>query len=83
MSKAHKGFVDNSGVQSHSAGSHFPYTIVCIGGFPALDNDASAEVWGPDGRKDGPFSTFGEAEEWAHFLSKKGSAAELIGYRGN
>ena len=81
MSKAHKGFVSDSGVQSHSAGDHFPYSIVCIGGFPAADNNAHCEVWGPDGRRDGPFSTHEAAENWAAFLKRKGAAADFIGWK--
>ena len=68
MSKAHKGFVEDSGVQSHSAGDYFPYTIVCIGGFPAPDNDAYFEVWGPEGCKHGPFKTHVGAESMARVL---------------
>jgi len=76
--KAHNGFVSDSGVQSHSSGDYFPYTIVCVGGFPAEDNDAQAEVWGPDGRRDGPFCTHAEAEEWAAWLKRLGEAADFV-----
>ena len=34
MKDAHKGFVGQSGVQEHSAGSDFPVTHYCVGGFP-------------------------------------------------
>ena len=78
MAKAHKGFVDNSGVQSHSAGDHFPYSVVCVGGFPAEGNSAHAEVWGPEGRRDDPFDTHAEAEEWAAWLKKLGDAADFV-----
>lgn len=78
MSKAHKGFVDNSGVQSHSAGDLFPYSIVCIGGFPAADNNAYCEVWGPEGRRDGPFREHSAAEEWAAFLKRSPSWANAV-----
>jgi hypothetical protein len=43
--KAHTGHAGVSGVQNHSCGSHYPATIVCVGGFPTVDNDATAEVW--------------------------------------
>lgn len=78
MAKAHNGFVSDSGVQSHSAGDHFPYSVVCVGGFPAEGNSAHAEVWGPEGRRDGPFDTHAEAEEWATWLKKLGDAADFV-----
>ena len=34
-----------SGIQPHSRSKSYPATVVCIGGFPRLDNDATAEVW--------------------------------------
>ena len=78
MTESHKGFVEASGVQKHPAGSHCPYTVVCIGGFPAANNDAYCEVWGPDDRKDGPFGSHEAAEEWATWLKKLGDAADLV-----
>lgn len=34
-----------SGIQTWSRGSTYPATVVCVGGFPTIHNDASAEVW--------------------------------------
>ena len=34
-----------SGIQTWSRGTTYPATVVCVGGFPTVDNDATAEVW--------------------------------------
>lgn len=34
-----------SGIQPHSRAKNYPATVVCVGGFPRKDNDATAEVW--------------------------------------
>ena len=34
-----------SGIQTWSRGETYPATVVCVGGFPTVDNDATAEVW--------------------------------------
>jgi hypothetical protein len=34
-----------SGIQTWSRGECYPATVVSVGGFPADDNDNTAEVW--------------------------------------
>ena len=34
-----------SGIQTWSRGETYPATVVCVGGFPTNQNDATAEVW--------------------------------------
>ena len=34
-----------SGIQTWSRGETYPATVVCVGGFPRVGNDATAEVW--------------------------------------
>jgi hypothetical protein len=38
--------LNNGGIQAHSAGSDYPYTIVIHGGWPTPSNDCTAEVLG-------------------------------------
>lgn len=66
--KAHSGHAGVSGVQNHSCGSHFPATIVCVGGFPTKDNGATAEVW-YRGHKLKGFPTHATAEVVAEYLA--------------
>ena len=37
---AHSGHAGNSGIQSHFCGPDWPIITVCVGGYPAVDNDA-------------------------------------------
>lgn len=72
MSKAHSGFVNGSGVQAHSAGDHYPATIVVVGGIPRDDNSFNHyQVW-HGGEKYGPFWHHYVAECFASDLVKQG-----------
>ena len=51
MTKANSGFVADSGVQAHSAGSDFPITHYSVGGYPRNENDAFWVVCHPAGTK--------------------------------
>jgi hypothetical protein len=51
MTKANSGFVADSGVQAHSAGSDFPITHYSVGGYPRIENDAFWVVCHPAGTK--------------------------------
>ena len=51
MTKANSGFVADSGVQAHSAGSDFPITTYSVGGYPRNENDAFWVVCHPAGTK--------------------------------
>jgi len=51
MTKANSGFVADSGVQAHSAGSDFPITHYSVGGYPRNENDAYWVVCHPAGTK--------------------------------
>ena len=51
MTKANSGFVADSGVQAHSAGSDFPITTYSVGGYPRWGNDAFWVVSHPAGTK--------------------------------
>ena len=66
--KAHSGHAGVSGVQNHSCGDHYPATIVCVGGYPTKDNDATAEVW-YRGYKLTGFPTHATAELVAHYVA--------------
>lgn len=66
--KAHTGHAGVSGVQNHSCGDHFPATIVCVGGYPTKDNDATAEVWYRGVKLKG-FPTHACAELVANYLA--------------
>jgi hypothetical protein len=58
--------LNNGGIQAHSAGSDFPYTIVIHGGWPTPSNDCTAEVLGYLNGKQvsfGNYDTHREAEE--------------------
>ena len=67
MKDAHKGFVGQSGVQEHSAGSDFPVTHYCVGGFPAGSNSYYWVVQHPCGTKRRSWSTFSRDEAIAAF----------------
>jgi len=56
MTKANSGFVADSGVQAHSAGSDFPITHYSVGGYPRIENDAFWVVCHPAGTKRWCFS---------------------------
>jgi hypothetical protein len=73
MRKVHSGFVQNSGVQNHSAGEDYPITHYCVGGFPRDGNDAYWVVQAPCGFKrkaytawvrDNLVQTFKECQKW-------------------
>jgi hypothetical protein len=51
MTKANSGFVADSGIQAHSAGSDFPITTYSVGGYPRYENDAFWVVCHPAGTK--------------------------------
>ena len=51
MTKANSGFVADSGIQAHSAGSDFPITTYSVGGYPSWANDAFWVVCHPAGTK--------------------------------
>jgi len=51
MTKANSGFVADSGVQQHSAGSDFPITHHSVGGYPRKENDAYWVICHPAGTK--------------------------------
>ena len=84
MKDAHKGFVGQSlhwkylpGVQEHSAGSDFPVTHYCVGGFPSGRGGSYWVIQHPCGTKrrswsigmrDATIAAFKEADEAIHGL---------------
>ena len=57
-----------SGIQTWSRGKTYPATVVCVGGFPKLDNDATGEVW-YRGVKIPDFADHNSAELFAEHLA--------------
>ncbi len=51
MTKANNGFVADSGIQQHGAGSDFPITHYSVGGYPRNENDAYWVICHPAGTK--------------------------------
>lgn len=73
MKDSHSGFVGNSGLQKHSAGSDFPITHYSVGGYPRAGNDCYWVVSHPAGTKrwtwsassrDSIIEAFKEADAW-------------------
>lgn len=75
MKDSHKGFVGNSGVQSHSAGCDFPITHYCVGGFPDGFNGCYWVVQHPCGAKRRAWTTV----EREHVIESFKNANEAIG----
>ena len=77
MTKAHDGFVADSGVQAHSAGSDFPITAYSVGGYPEAENDAFWVICHPSGTKRWCFTAGYRDEVIANFFEADAATSGL------